>query len=210
MKQHHAQSGYSLVEALVAISVLLIAIVGPMTIAAQGIKSSQFALEQNTAFFLAQEGIEAIFAIRNDYAVADVDDGFEAANDNSWEWIDDVIKQPSGPCPPGQLSNPGGCKFGVDFSSPDVASNLTSNQCGDAETLPADCRLYLNELNPPTVYRLSGAPASPYYRVITLTETSGNSIEVKSTVTWESHVFGGAVQTVQLTTYLFDSNYETP
>lgn len=209
MKQHHTQSGYSLVEALVAISVLLIAIVGPMTIAAQGIKSSQFALEQNTAFFLAQEGIEAIFAIRNNYAVDDVDNGFEdtPSNNISWDWLTNEFGS-SNPCPPAFFSGTVECKFGVDFSSPDVASSITTNECVGAS--PANCKLYMNELAPPAVYALTGPLESPYTRVITMRVISPQSVEVKSTVTWESHVFGGAVQTVQLTTYLFDSNYETP
>jgi len=61
--------GYSLIEVLVAISILLIALVGPMTIAAKGIQSSIFVREQTIAISLAQEGIEAFIAARNDAAL---------------------------------------------------------------------------------------------------------------------------------------------
>ena len=60
------QSGFSLVETLVAISILLIVIVGPMTISMQSAKSSSFASEQVQAFFLAQEGLELAEKARDD------------------------------------------------------------------------------------------------------------------------------------------------
>ena len=56
------QKGFSLVETLVAISILLIVIVGPMTISMSTAKSSSFASEQVQAFFLAQEGLEFPFS----------------------------------------------------------------------------------------------------------------------------------------------------
>lgn len=64
-----SQAGYSLVEVLVAITVLLIALVGPLTIAHTGLKRSNFAKEQTQAVFLAQEGIEAMVKLREDDAL---------------------------------------------------------------------------------------------------------------------------------------------
>lgn len=62
--------GYSLVEVLVAITVLLIALVGPLTIAYSGLKRSNFAKEQTASIFMAQEGTEAIVKLREDSALA--------------------------------------------------------------------------------------------------------------------------------------------
>lgn len=214
--QQRSQSGFSLVEALVAIAVLLITLVGPMTIAAQGVKSSQFSLEQNTAFFLAQEGIEAIFAIRNNYALMDVDDGLDAAvgdPDTSRDWIVTELNG-TGPC---SLSAVGDtCSFGIDFKdvSPThpVSQNFTSSLCNG--TNPPACRLYTKAANAPAVYSHdSSGDESPFTRVVTVEVDaagagSGDSIKVTSTVTWDSHVFGGDERKVVLTTYLYDSNYE--
>jgi len=61
-----ATRGFSLVETLVAISLLLIVITGPMTITARSAKSTSFASEQVQAFFLAQEGIELAQKLRDD------------------------------------------------------------------------------------------------------------------------------------------------
>lgn len=66
MIHYSKQSGFSLVETLVAITILLVVIIGPMTISSSAAKSTSFASEQVTAFFLAQEGAELIEKARND------------------------------------------------------------------------------------------------------------------------------------------------
>lgn len=58
-------SGFTLVETLVAISILLLVIVGPITIAQKGIRNAYFANEQFTAVFLAQEAIESVRQLRD-------------------------------------------------------------------------------------------------------------------------------------------------
>ena len=60
MNTHTTQNGFTLVETLVAIAVLLLVIIGPMTVAQKGIQNAYFAKEQVTATFLAQEAIEAV------------------------------------------------------------------------------------------------------------------------------------------------------
>lgn len=53
-------TGFTLLETLVAISILVTAIVGPLTLAAQTIRSQQVAKDNLIAANLAQEGIELI------------------------------------------------------------------------------------------------------------------------------------------------------
>lgn len=57
--------GFTLLETLVAITVLLMALTGPFAIAQQSLKSSYYARDQVTAFYLAQEGIEYVRAMRD-------------------------------------------------------------------------------------------------------------------------------------------------
>jgi prepilin-type N-terminal cleavage/methylation domain-containing protein len=59
------RTGFTLVETLVAISLLTVAIVAPMGLAAQSLQSAYYARDQITAFYLAQEAIESIRAIRD-------------------------------------------------------------------------------------------------------------------------------------------------
>lgn len=57
--------GFTLVETLVAISLLTIAIVAPMALTSQSLATAYYARDQITAFYLAQEAIEAVRAIRD-------------------------------------------------------------------------------------------------------------------------------------------------
>jgi prepilin-type N-terminal cleavage/methylation domain-containing protein len=60
MQNIKIQKGFTLVETLVAITVLLLAISGPLTIATNSLIATQIAKDQLTANLLAQEGIELV------------------------------------------------------------------------------------------------------------------------------------------------------
>ena len=63
------QGGFTLIESLVAITILITAILGPMSIAANGIASAGYVRDQTTAFFLAQEGLEYVRNMRDSNAL---------------------------------------------------------------------------------------------------------------------------------------------
>lgn len=52
--------GFTLVETLVAVLILMTAIAGPLTIASKGLQVTLVAKDQDTAFYLAQDAIEYI------------------------------------------------------------------------------------------------------------------------------------------------------
>ncbi len=56
---------FTLIETLVAISVLLMALIGPLAIASQSLRSAFYARDQVTAFYLGQEGVEYVRAYRD-------------------------------------------------------------------------------------------------------------------------------------------------
>lgn len=56
---------FTLIETFVAITVLLMSLVGPMSIAAQSLRLAYYAREQVTAFYLAQEAAEYMRAVRD-------------------------------------------------------------------------------------------------------------------------------------------------
>ncbi len=56
--KRNTKSGFTLVETLIAISILLISISGPLVIISQALKSSYYARDEITAFYLAQEVVE--------------------------------------------------------------------------------------------------------------------------------------------------------
>lgn len=55
-----ATRGFTLVETMVAISLLTIAIVAPMTLTTQSLSSAYYSRDQITAFHLAQEAMESV------------------------------------------------------------------------------------------------------------------------------------------------------
>ena len=59
--------GFTILETLVAISILVLALTAPLAIVAQALRSSYFARDQVTAYFLAQEAIEFL-RNKRDYA----------------------------------------------------------------------------------------------------------------------------------------------
>ena len=58
-------AAFTLIETMVAISLLTVSIVAPMSLAAQGLASAFYARDQVTASYLAQEGIETVRYIRD-------------------------------------------------------------------------------------------------------------------------------------------------
>ena len=75
--------GFTLLETLVAIAVLLFVIIGPMTIAQKGVQNAYYANEQLTAIFLAQEAIEAVREFRDAEAL----DVYIGPDTETSDWI---------------------------------------------------------------------------------------------------------------------------
>jgi prepilin-type N-terminal cleavage/methylation domain-containing protein len=62
--------GFTLVETLVAIAILMVAIVGPFYMLQQAITSANAARDQLIASSLAQEGVEYVYFVRNNNFLA--------------------------------------------------------------------------------------------------------------------------------------------
>ena len=63
------KKGFTLIETLVAVTLLAVAVAEPLTLAARGLSSSLLARDQITAFFLAQEGVELVRNARDTNAL---------------------------------------------------------------------------------------------------------------------------------------------
>ena len=193
MRYSSQQSGFSLVETLVAITILLIVIIGPMTISSSAAKSTSFASEQVTAFFLAQEGAELMEKARNDLLLQN----FAGSNADPWA---DFRSTASGGvyrfCYVTVVAN--GCNFSINQNG--TLTNPTScagqNDC--VVNLDAENGSLRSKFTPGT----SGS-ATIYSRNIRLQAVSANEISVTSVVTWRSG-FSRENQQVVVQTSLFN------
>ena len=195
-----ATKGYSLVEVLVAVSILMIAIVGPLTIAAKSIQSSQYARQQITAYFLAQEGVSLVQIIRNNESlvyVEDVSDGDNIVSEDPWEWVNNAASPYTAL---DKCFNTDGCN--IDARDSTLLTNISD--CSTA----ASCVLEVSSGTPDAtnrspLYKTSGASVSPYSRIIRLTAVNTPEVEVLSTVSWTSNLLGGT-QEVKLESSIFN------
>lgn len=183
--RHDFRTGFTLVETLVAISILLIVIIGPMTIAQKGIQNAYFAREQVTAVFLAQEAIEAVRKFRDS-------DGLEVYPVNpivgsesglAWSWYDDGAVIPTS-CADGT-----GCAYDV--------INDSFEACSSGCALRRDTNgNYLHD---------SGSPTPFTRKVYIEEEIGGEVVSVKVDVSWNTKIFGGSTDKhVILQTWLYN------
>lgn len=80
-KKESTDRGFTLIETLVAITVLTVAVAAPLTLAAQSLMAAYTAREQVTAFHLAQEAIETVRAQRDHNLIT-------IAKGTSVDWLD--------------------------------------------------------------------------------------------------------------------------
>ena len=112
VKAINTTHAFTMIEALVAIAVLLLSLVGPLTIASKGIVSAAFARDQIIAFHLAREAVELVRNKRDNNAIngADWTDGLSnclspgVCMKEATSAVDsDFDSCPGGVCPPLRL-----------------------------------------------------------------------------------------------------------
>src|SRR3989338_7587789 len=59
-KLNKNKTGFTLVETLVAITILVVGVLGPLNVATRGITDGFYAKNQITAIYLAQEGLDLV------------------------------------------------------------------------------------------------------------------------------------------------------
>ncbi len=69
-KKMDFKKGLTMVETLVAISILTIAVIGPLGIIAQALHTSYYTRDQMTAYYLAQEAVEHVRNLRDNQGLA--------------------------------------------------------------------------------------------------------------------------------------------
>ena len=138
------RQGFTLIETFVATIILVFAVIGPLGLMARAINDSNYAKNQITAFYLAQEGLELAINQRDKNTTQDIDPNL---------WLDGLDECTGDGC-------------GLDIDRNDGNINVISS-CQDIET--EDCRLYIENddgLKRYTYETSSMSEASSFYRLL--------------------------------------------
>jgi Tfp pilus assembly protein PilV len=191
-------SGFTLIETLVAISIFTMSVLAVMAVLANGISYTTYAKTKMTATYLAQEGIEYMRNLRDDYVLYTAYPGYTSLG---WDAFLTEINICTHPHP---SSGPNGCYFNDSNwdSSTSSAASLTGpliEACGSPSATNNPCSLYYNPSTGVYGYSInpivSPAVNSGFIREIKVTPSVGGNpdeIQVTSTVTWTQGV-GGSV-----------------
>ena len=196
--------GFTLIEAMVAVTILTLAVAGPLYVADRSMVAAQIAQEQLTASYLAQEGIEYVRLMRDDEYLAyyqsdpgdaSVDAWYNFIKGSDSASITNCVKNPSSTvfCTL-DLSASLGMGFGPGF---------VLQQC----TLGSSCTpLYLASTG---VYNQSGiGTVTPFTRVIRVeslpgtTDPPGFAYPDKRVISTVSFNFHGTTYYVTITDHL--------
>jgi prepilin-type N-terminal cleavage/methylation domain-containing protein len=197
MKSH----GFTLIETLVAVTILTLAVVGPLLAASRGLVAATTAKDQLTASFLAQEGIEYVRLIRDDQYLAN--NGNQSA---AWAGFQGTSGYFS-TC----VVNTSGSRSGR-FCQPDaLAATIQTCQCRTgisttcAPATSSNSTCTTLNVDPVAGYSQS-TPSNPadqtssFMRTVQIKQQSDTATdEVDSYVTWVTH---GLPFSIEVTDYL--------
>ena len=166
--------GFTLVETLVAISVLLLSLAGPLTIAVQALNGAFYTRDQLTAIYLAQEGPEYVRTVRDGNYLT------------SSSWLTGISECVDALCT---------------FSLYGDEHSLCSGAC---DVLYQDSTTdYFGHSGVSGSFGSIDNNPSIYTRTLTLESVSGTNdeVSVKTVVTWTS---SGISRRIEVTEQLFD------
>lgn len=152
--------GFTIIESLVAIAILLVAISGSGSAIQTGISSYIFSKDQIIAFYLAQEGFEEIRNIRDTNVL------------NGRNWLSGLAQSSSDPCWFGNA-----CKV-----EPVVSSGATS--CGWPDNCPV-----LRQDTATGFFGYNGSwSATVFKREIALEQINEHEVAISVTVYWSKGI----------------------
>ena len=174
----HKQTAFTIIESMVAISILFVAITGPLTLLNNSIISSRVARDRVRATYLAQEGIELVRNIRDNDSI------------NNRGWLETIEAS-------GCLGEGNACAYHPTSLSPTGSFGVCGGVCPNMTIRPAsgpedvDGMLTLNPANPPSLFS----------RSVVVTKTNNNEAHIVSTVRW---IVGNREQEVVVEDILLD------
>ncbi|MHB8860704.1 MAG: type IV pilus modification PilV family protein [Minisyncoccota bacterium] len=191
--KHFTSKGFTLIETMVAVTILALAISGPLLAASRAIVAAEVSRDQLTASYLAQEGIEYVRAMRDDeYLKLYVSAGGDTTA--AWGKFLNVISACRS-----SAANPQACSF-----DPVGTGGVPSLSLCSAGVCP---QLHLANNGQTNYYTTNPSapniiPTTAFTRTIRVVDASTNGatdVRIVSTVTWSFH---GTPYTVTVTDHL--------
>lgn len=169
--------GFTLIEAMVAITIVSLSVTGPLFTASRAIVAAQLARQKLTASYLAQEGIEYARAMRdNEYLAAYRTGG---ANISTDAWTDFLTGSSAGSITQCRTT---ACTLDP-ARSMGSGSGFALQSCSGASCAP----LYLANGIYTTQSGIAGSVQTPYTRTIQAIDVSASDVRIVSTVSWSFH-----------------------
>jgi type II secretory pathway pseudopilin PulG len=179
------EKGFTIVETLVAITILMVALIGPFYSLQHSINYAEAARDSLLAESLAQEGMEYVYAVRDNNYLYDVQTGGSRA------WLAGLDGTAGGTVTHANCyvsANPNGCM--IDPTQNTVEA-CTSDGC--TPLLMSDSNLYTQDDS-------QSFPVTRFIRTVKMTSVSPTQTNVTVTVTWSTN-------RVQYSTAVTDSLY---
>jgi len=169
------KDGFTLVETLVAVAILMIAIAGPLTIANQALTAALGSRNAMIATYLAQDGMESIKNIKDNNV------------SSGTTWLDRITC--SGICSTPHASN----------LAADVGWDIESTVCDSIN----NCLMYTNDSKSAYFYNgnpVNGDHATPFTRSYSIKTFGSNEAVVIVSVLWTDGSVPNAVTLQELIT----------
>lgn len=170
-------SGFTLIETMIAVTILTFAVAGPMFTASRAIIAVQNARDQLTASYLAQEGIEYVRWMRDNEYLSAYQAGGADVSGTAWN----AFLNGAGSASIAQ------CRTTTCTLDParimGTGSGFSLLPCSGATCTP----LYLANGIYTQQGGIAGATQTPYTRTIRAVDVTANDVRVVSTVSWNYH-----------------------
>lgn len=178
------KKGFTLIEALVAITLLTVAVVTPMTLVNRSLSTAYYARDQITAFYLAQEGIELVRAVRDGNVLLNV----QGTPTDTFAF-------------PG-IATVNGAIFTVDTHVP-LGNSMLSCPSGVCPSLKSDGEFYGYD---------SGWDETSFTRTVTtnFVDAAQDELRVSVTITWKTGAYQIRTFTISESMYRWLPDSTTP